>query len=446
MDSKTLAKTVFSRTFKDAGIVMTGEVFNVGFAFLLTVLVSRSLGPNDFGLFSVALAVLTLVAGLLDLGVNTGMVRFASLALGRQQPQIVRRVLAVAFRFKFVLGLMVWALSYLLARPTAVLIFHDPALVQPIRLALTGVGGLMMLEFAVAALQAYQWFSRRLVINFVVGFGRLALVLVLLGLGQGNLNGILKWYVFWPWAGFFLSLFFIPPGYIWARWDRPTARDLFHFSKWIMLAGVVNIIFNRLDIFMLTALSGAQSSGLYAAAFRLASLLMLVSSALSTMLLPKVASLTSSDQIRRYFVRVLPYPLVIGLLCLPLFFFGRSLIVLIYGPAYAAAAGVFLVLLLAFILVVIAAPFNLILYALNRPQLLAVLAIGELAISVVGNYCLIPGLGAAGAAWTLLLVRVFTISFLLIYLAAKLSRLKQDDLSWQTAEETVLEEDISLGG
>lgn len=434
------------KIFRDAGFVFSGEVFNIGFGFLLTVVVSRHLGPAEFGLFSVALAFLVLVAGLMDFGVNTALVRFVSLALKQKQLEKTRRILSIAWRFKLVLGTAVFCSSWWLARPLALIIFRQADLIRPLQLALMGVAGILLLEFAVATLQAYQWFARRFLVNLVIGLGRLVIVSALVYAGRGDLNRILAWYVFWPWAGVAASLFFIPPGFIVARWERSAARELFHFSKWLMLAGLATILFNRLDVFMLTSLAGAGEAGIYAAAYRLASLLLLLSGALGTMLLPKVAALTTGEQIKRYLGRVASYLTFIVALCLPLFWWGGAIVGWFYGPAYARSAAVFPVLLLAFILVLIAAPVNIIIYALNRPQILVLLAGGELVISFTGNYLLIPGWGAAGAAWALLAVRIFTLGFLLTYLLIKIPRIGQGELSAEEAVKGVLQEEIALGG
>ncbi len=60
---------------KDLVIVLSGNVIGAGLGFVTTVLITRTLGPAQFGLFSVALAVMTIASQFSDFGISTGLVR-----------------------------------------------------------------------------------------------------------------------------------------------------------------------------------------------------------------------------------------------------------------------------------------------------------------------------------------------------------------------------------
>ena len=70
-----------SKIARDSSIVLAGNILSAGLGFIATILITRTLGPAQFGLFSVALAVMGIASQFSDFGVGTGMVRFASLYL-----------------------------------------------------------------------------------------------------------------------------------------------------------------------------------------------------------------------------------------------------------------------------------------------------------------------------------------------------------------------------
>ncbi|GAG62717.1 unnamed protein product [marine sediment metagenome] len=70
-----------SRIAKDSAIVLTGNTLSAGLAFITTILITRTLGPAEFGLFALALAVIGIASQFSDFGIGTGMVRFAALFL-----------------------------------------------------------------------------------------------------------------------------------------------------------------------------------------------------------------------------------------------------------------------------------------------------------------------------------------------------------------------------
>ena len=70
-----------SRLARDSVIVLSGNVLGAGIGFVATILITRALGPAQFGLFSAAVAVMVIASQFSDFGVSTGLVRFASLYL-----------------------------------------------------------------------------------------------------------------------------------------------------------------------------------------------------------------------------------------------------------------------------------------------------------------------------------------------------------------------------
>jgi O-antigen/teichoic acid export membrane protein len=128
--------------------------------------------------------------------------------------------------------------------------------------------------------------------------------------------------------------------------------------------------------------------------------------------MPEIFKLSDSRQLWNFFKKFLLMTVAVTLCLLPLYFLAPFLVKVIYGAAYLRAATVFQVLVLAFMGMVVISVFEMIIYALNRPDLFALLMFLSLLLSLAGNFWLIPHLGAGGAALTLLGLKIFGIIYL----------------------------------
>src|SRR3989344_533456 len=72
---KSILKTA---TFRQSSITFTGTVLNGFLGALFYIVLARYLGPANFGLITIALTTLVLIADIADIGTNTGLVRFVS--------------------------------------------------------------------------------------------------------------------------------------------------------------------------------------------------------------------------------------------------------------------------------------------------------------------------------------------------------------------------------
>ena len=110
-----LGRLVRSRTARDTLVNSLGTGVAAALSLGTLVLATRTLGPSSYGLFALALAVLSIAAELADVGLNAGLIRHVSRHLGRGDREAARAVVSVAFRAKIAAaaagGLLVLALA-----------------------------------------------------------------------------------------------------------------------------------------------------------------------------------------------------------------------------------------------------------------------------------------------------------------------------------------------
>lgn len=164
----------------------------------------------------------------------------------------------------------------------------------------------------------------------------------------------------------------------------------FHIS---ILAGA--IIF-RADLLVVNHFRGADEAGVYSVATQFGMLLMLLPSVIATLLFPRVTA--EQDARGETTARVTKYTAGITLLCCVAAVPFSFLLPLIYGPAFASATWLLLILLPGVYLVgiesVLVQHFN----ALGVPRAIPVYWLVTLVANLFLVFYLVPRLGAQGAA------------------------------------------------
>lgn len=65
-----------SKTLQDLLKVLSGNIVAQGLGFLTIIIISRDLGPEQYGIFSLLLAIFTVATQVSDFGVSTSYVKY----------------------------------------------------------------------------------------------------------------------------------------------------------------------------------------------------------------------------------------------------------------------------------------------------------------------------------------------------------------------------------
>ena len=395
-----------SKIAKDSAIVLTGNILGAGLGFIATILIVRTLGPAQFGLFSVALAVMAIASQFSDFGIGTGLVRFASSYL-KNDNQKANLMFKVSLKLKLIITTLVFLIGFFVSESLAVHVFGKPELIFPLKLAFIGAFGASLVAYITATLQARQSFKKFTLVNILNPLGKLTLIGLLFLTYKLNLLSALTTVIILPFIAFLIGSLIIPRDFLRAKGDENEAfHELFHFSKWILVSVFCVMIFNRLDVFMLAYFKTTEIVGYYSAAYTFAFVFPLITGTITTILLPKVSELSEKEQLREYTKKSLKFTTPIIFPLIFLLFISRPVILFIYGSEYLPSAIIFQILICSFALSIVINPIGLIIYSLNTPEILAYLNIMQLGFNFFGNLFLIPPYGAVGAAIATLLVRV----------------------------------------
>ena len=405
-----------SKIAKDSAIVLTGNILGAGLGFIATILITRTLGPAQFGLFSVALAVMGIATQFSDFGIGTGLVRFASLYL-HQDKLKADLMFKVSLKLKLIISVLVFLIGFFASESLAVHVFRKPELIFPLKLAFIGALGASLVAYISATLQARQSFKKFALVNLVNPVGKFALIGLLFLTYKLNLFSALTTVIILPFIAFLIGSLIIPRDFLRAKGDEKEAfHNLFHFSKWILVSTLCVIIFTRLDVLMLGYFKVMEEAGYYSAGYNLGFGFSILLGSFITVLLPEFSKLTEKQQIIKYIKKTLKITSHIAIIFLPILFLAKPLILVIYGTSYLNSAIIFQILFLRFLLVLVFNPTTLVIYSINKPQIGAYGNLLQLIFNVTGNYLVIPVYGAFGAAMVTLITDVVGTCFILYLL------------------------------
>ncbi|MCB2204263.1 oligosaccharide flippase family protein [bacterium] len=404
---------------RDAGVVFGGDVFAKSLTFLITLLMMDQLTPDEYRLYGLFITVLAAVNQFTDSGLHQSFIRFSAL-YNRTNPSRAQAHFHFAIRAKTIIILFTAALLYFLADTISSTLLRTPELGGPLRIMTIAIIGGGMMEFILAVLQARQQFVHFTIVRISEAVIKTGAIYA--GLLAGAFSLLL---VYYSYAAAPLIVGFVAAWFVSSRngaadgvnW-KDVGREIWAFGKWMMITSFATMFLMRLDVFMISPLLAHQpeEAGLYIAAARLCTPLMVLAGSVSTVFFPKAMELRTLDEMRRYVRRTFSVSLPvtgIGLLYLVAMYF----ITPQYFPNYTASMPLFAVLFIGYAWTIIGNPLTILILSLNRARIATYIALGQLVLTVASHYYFITTLGSMGAAISSVLVWFIagTVSMLYIY-------------------------------
>ncbi len=397
---KSISEILSTKTLQHSLVTISGTVINGALGLFFYILLARNLGPANFGIFTVAVTTLILLADIGSFGVDTSVIRFLG-KYGAEEKS--RSFIKLALKIKFLVWLVILGVGWILAPTIAQTFFQKSDLVFPLRLAFLGVGGAMLFSLTSSALQGYQRYQNWAQLNISINLLRLILLIIGISLAILTVNNALYIFIATPFLGFLVGLTLLP-NFIFAPLNKAIFSEFFTFNKWMAILTIMAAISARLDVYLLTRFSSIKEVGYYGVATQLASVLPQLIFALATVVAPKLASFDTREKAAVYLKKLSLLTVglsIVGLILLPVINF---VIPLIFGSNYYNSIAPFSILFLAQLFFLISLPAHqAIFYFFAQPKIfIGITLINILTMIFVGLW-LVPIYGPIGAAVTLLI-------------------------------------------
>jgi len=384
-----------SKVLRDLAKVLTGNIIAQGFAFLTLVIVSRELGPDEYGIFSLLLAVFTFAVQFSDFGVSTGYIKYVT-----ESGEKERDIFATMLISKLVLACFVVITLFFLSGFVSRFFFSEEAYSGLIKCISIAVLFHSFFHMFVIRDQALQNFKRFSVLN--VSHNLLKMIsVVILAISfprEVYLESFIMAYSFsvlvlvvWLLSANVRDVFLSKP-------DFEYFLGVYKLSFWVFLSSVATLVMMRLDILMLQRIIGSDEAGYYSAAMNLAMIFPLITASLVATLHPKLNSFLRENSVQEYVKKIMNNAKYLFLVLLVIEVASPFLIPFVFGEEYEGSVHVFQILLVAFTFGVIVNPISLVIYYFNKAYMLTLLNFLQLPVNFFGNILLIPLMQAEGAA------------------------------------------------
>jgi O-antigen/teichoic acid export membrane protein len=392
---------------KNTLYIFAGRASNALFLFLLTLVVSRQLGPSLFGVFSFITTVVISANSFSNLGLDIWMVREIT-----KVPEKAKQYLSAILGLKMAASLIIIAFIFLIFQMTdlpettlhLLWILSISILFNTISQTLWHYGDCFK-EFVY---HSFLW----AVSNIVKSVLGIALVLF-----YGELEFLVIGIVFAEAFALLLSIYVIR-----RRFGRFAPQ--FQFSVWvdflsrsapIAMGTLFSVLYFRLDIVMLQLMTDDKMVGFYSAAYKLYEVAVVFPQSLMIVLFPSLVGEFHADRaaFKIRFKKAFAVYLAVGSsIALVFFVFSNEIINLIYGNDFLFSVEVLDILACATPILFLNFLLSNILIVSGWEKVNTWSLVGATALNIVLNLAWIPEYGAMGAAKATLACEIALIAVL----------------------------------
>lgn len=404
----------------DTALVALANALGAGLGFVVLAMLTRGLGAEGFGRLAPALAIMDLGPLFIDTVLSAGAVTVAARSLSRDAAE-GRDALATALWLRLgaalVFALVVAAVSQPLARL--------PGLGSggAVMLALAGVaGGFLATQTAlIGGLQVQGRFAR----VGLAGLSKNALRAGVIGglalAGWLSAEVALRGALLAAALAAALTLWLARPGYAChGKPRRDLLAQMLAINLWMAVASL-SIVSGRVDVLLLSALAPPEQAAYYSAAMQLCIAVGVVSQAIVTTTLPRIAAAARVAELRaflRLWARRAPFALA-PVAVMP--FLSPALVPLLLGPEFAAGDLAFDILFASSMLALVVNPVLMVLFPLGAARIFGLAALAQVVGKTALAIAIIPWWGAAGVAAVDLATRLIAAAVILLALRPRLA-------------------------
>jgi O-antigen/teichoic acid export membrane protein len=381
------------RVARNTLVLVALRVLMPALAVGLVLMLSRYLGVEGLGRYTLAFSFLFLFNAIAPLGLGAIITRD-----GARDKAALSGMLSNAMTLgtiaSLVLTIAMAGLAYLSDYDSGT---RTAILILSLALLPCTIG--LFQDSAFIALERMDYLALGTLVEYAIKVG-IGMLLLLFGFG---LDAVLLLAVVGRVVGCIISAILLKRLELSTRWayDPETVRRLMKLAPTFLLIGIFATLYWRIDIFMLSKLQPVEQVGYYGAAWRILELAMVLPQSLCLALYPQISASALSDLPRlqkigrgamRYLLAI-SLPAAIGVTLL-----AEPILQLLYGPGFRTATYTLSVLILTLIPYGFVRYHAYVLLGANHQRVDLILNIVMSALNILLNFFLIPRYGHLGAA------------------------------------------------
>lgn len=393
---------------RGAGIAIGGMLLGLLLQFVARLIIARYSSETNYGIFSLALAVLSISAILACLGLDYGATRYIAYFRAKGDIARVRGAMSTYIQLSTAISLLIGIALFFGAKTIALNIFHTPDLIPAFRIFAIGLPFLTIISTLTDIFRGFDQVKPQAYFKYI-SLNTL-FILLLLAVMLAGLPFVTVFYAYLAAIAltFTATVIFTTkklPYPITSAEKKPTPsikRELLSFSLPLLVVAVLITIINWTDTLILGYFKTPAAVGFYSAAYPLAQFIYMPMGALLLIYVPIATRLYSQNllaELRRNYTILTKW---LTFLTLPAFLilclFPEAVLNLFFGTAYSAAAPALRILSFGFMLNNLLGPNTATLIAMGRSRFVMWATLAVVTLNIALNIALIPPLGIVGAA------------------------------------------------
>lgn len=406
MQDSLFQKIISSKLFKNLSVVFSETVVTKILNFVIILLLTRQLGPEEYGKYSFIFVTMAFCSSFFDFGMENTAVRFAN------KKSETRNSIFGLYLFVKMLILFGIILVLMLFGGQFFALIHKSELTKYIPFLIIGILSESLFFVNDTYLQAVQKFTLRAYLNICKYSLSLIFIVILF------LEKLL--YLKYVFCMYFIPLgitiLFIPKyieflkNYFSKNLPTEMLKEIFNYEKWMFVLSIGTNTLQKIDFFMISYWVSYIQIGIYNAAIQLAAVVSFLPYVFGKVLLPKLAEMENPEicSFIKKSDKILILACIVMTLCIPLTDF---VVPVLLGEQYVLSIPVLKILLFAFILTFYVAPTEQALYALGLPKIITQGRYIQLFTLIGLNFLMIPKFGIVGSAFSVLMIRILYLFF-----------------------------------
>lgn len=382
---------MIQRSFlKDLTGVFSSNIFIILAGLLVSVILTRKLGPDGFGIYSAILVIPLLVVSFAQLGIRGSSIYH----IGRKefnQRDIVAGILLILVMTS-VLGVLITGAGLLLMEDES---FTDLYMILvlmliPFRLAMAYFGGIFIGKEQIGRSNFMNWFSEVIHLTAVIVFVWLMDWQIV-----GALLALLVSHVFITiWALHFLNKEFK----LHLHFQLEIIRSLLSMGFLFALSFVIIQLNFRIDVLLLKELSTMEEVGYYSLGVSIAEKLWQLPFAIGIVLMSRTVNTADQDAINKTTARLVRVSLIAGLIAsVAIYLLSPWILPAIWGENFRPSIMIIQYILPGILFISTYRILSSRLSGIGKPQVSIYVFLPALVINILLNLWWIPNYGALGA-------------------------------------------------
>ncbi len=387
---------------KGASFAFAGIIISKLLGYIYRLLVAR-LGPADYGLLSISLAIFNFTGIIVALGLTQGIQRYVPYYLERKEEGKVRGIVFFSMKTTFILGLTAGLILFLLSPWISKFVFHDERLEVLIKVIAFIIPLDVLRNIFLNLCKAYKYIIPEVYArNVGENLSKILLTVVFLFIGLG-IVGAVGAYALAIFVSLLISYYYVKKVFSFKSAVRPVYEKKlwFNYSIPLVINHFLLLIMLWTDTLMLGFFRTSSEVGIYNAASPTAQLIYIFPAAILSLFLPVLSSLYSKNDTKSFnscYSSVTKWIFLINLYFLIfLSLFSEQAITALFGEQYASGALVLAILVLGYFFYHLSLTSNNILMIIDRTRLVFLISLVGAVINLILNYALIPAYGFLGA-------------------------------------------------